>query len=151
MVMEAMAALDSGDIIAAERGLSDALDWDPDHIEARLARGRCLRDMGDISGAMSDFLKCQASAPHAPEAHIEIGNLFFARKDYGRAITHYTDALAIDPSHTLALCRRGISHHYRRRPARALEDLSEARQIDPSISNIDRYIQMVSAPNSRQR
>ena len=145
LVTLALLALGRGAIREAEQGLSDALDWDPTHIQARLARGRCLRDMGDIVGAMSDFLICQAQAPHAPDAHIEIGNLFFAKKDYGRAITHYSDALSIDPEHTMALCRRGISHHHRRRPVHALEDLSQARLIDPAIPNIDRYIHMVSS------
>jgi tetratricopeptide (TPR) repeat protein len=100
--------------------------------------------MGDIPAAMSDFIKCQRQAPHSPSPHIEIGNLFFAKKDYVRAISHYSDALSIQPEHTLALCRRGISHHYRRQPARAIDDLTVARRIDGNIPNIDRYIKMVS-------
>jgi tetratricopeptide (TPR) repeat protein len=150
LVGDALAARDRGDIHAAERQLTAALDWQPNHIEARIARGQCLRDMGDIPAAMSDFIKCQRQAPHSPSPHIEIGNLFFAKKDYVRAISHYSDALSIQPEHTLALCRRGISHHYRRQPARAIDDLTVARRIDGNIPNIDRYIKMVSITEKRR-
>ena len=98
---------------------------------------------------MSDFPKAQDSAPHSPLPHVELGDLFFARKDYSRAVQHYTDALERDPGHAMALCRRGICQHYRRRPDSALDDLRSAARINPEIANIDRYIRMVSGPLSR--
>ena len=102
--------------------------------------------MGDPIAAMSDFEKAIQIAPFSPEAHVEMGDVFFVRKDYGRAIQHYTDALERDPNHSMALCRRGMCHHYRQRPERALDDLTSARTVAPDIPNIDRYIRMVSTP-----
>ena len=93
---------------------------------------------------MSDFLLSQDYAAHSPEPHVEMGDLFFARKDYGRAIGHYDDALQIQPEHAMALCRRGISHHHIRRHSQAVEDLKQAARIDPNIPNIARYIRMAS-------
>lgn len=136
--------LRQGNMHAAMMHFSDALDWEPEQIEARLARGRCRRDLGDAAGAMSDFLLSQDHAPHSPEPHVEMGDLFFSRKDYSRAIAHYDDALELQPEHAMALCRRGISHHHTRRPGQALEDLREAARVDPSIPNITRYVRMVS-------
>lgn len=137
-------SLRQGNVRAAMVHFSDALDWDPEQIDARLARGRCRRDLGDTVGAMSDFLQSQDHAPHSPDPHVEMGDLFFARKDYGRAIAHYDDALELHPEHAMALCRRGISHHHTRRPSQALEDLTEAARVDPTIPNINRYVRMVS-------
>ena len=143
-VSEGFEALRHGNIRAATMHFSDALDWDPTQVEARLARGRCRRDLGDTAGAMSDFLLSQDYAAHSPEPHVEMGDLFFARKDYGRAIGHYDDALQIQPEHAMALCRRGISHHHIRRHSQAVEDLKQAARIDPNIPNIARYIRMAS-------
>jgi hypothetical protein len=148
-ITEAISALNQGNLRRAHGLFSDVLDWIPDHIEARLARGRCNRDMGDTAGAMSDFLRAQKKAPHASAPHIDIGDLFFARKDYSRAIAHYSDALSIEPTLALTLCRRGICHHYKRQPDRAIDDLRAAQRIDPEMPNIERYIHMVQ-PNTRR-
>jgi tetratricopeptide (TPR) repeat protein len=99
--------------------------------------------------ALSDFFKAEQSAPHAPEAHAELGDLFFAQKNYGRAIQHYSDALDRDPNHAMALCKRGICHHYRRQRDSALDDLRSAARINPDIPNIERYIRMVASPTRR--
>ena len=143
-VSEGFNALRHGNIRDATMHFSDALDWDPTQIEARLARGRCRRDLGDAAGAMSDFLLSQDYAAHSPEPHVEMGDLFFARKDYSRAIGHYDDALQLQPEHAMALCRRGISHHHIRRHSQAAEDLKQAARLDPNIPNIARYIRMAA-------
>ena len=122
-------AMRQGNIRAAVVHFSDVLDWDHEQIESRLARGRCRRDLGDTAGAMSDFLQSQAHAPHSPEPHVEMGDLFFARKDYSRAIAHYDDALELHPEHAMALCRRGLSTTIRVdrvRPSRTSNRLLES-------------------------
>jgi Tfp pilus assembly protein PilF len=147
LITAGLNALNRGEIKTATDLLSDALDWEPQNVEARLSRGQCLRDRGDSAGAMSDFLKAEQAAPHSCEPQVEIGNLFFSKKDYGRAIVHYTEALSIHPGHAMAMCRRGISFYHRRQPNQALDDLKAAKAIDASIPNIDRYITMVTRRN----
>jgi hypothetical protein len=146
---QAKDSIGRGDLANAHVHLTDVLDWEPAHVEARLARGRCSRDIGDPIAAMSDFEKAIQVAPFSPEAHVEMGDLFFARKDYGRAIQHYTDAIERDPNHPMALVRRGMCHHYRQHPADALDDLRSAQIAAPDMPNIDRYIRMVSTPKRR--
>ena len=148
-ITEAMAVLEKGDIRTAHQLFGDVLDWIPSHLEARIARGRCNRDLGDTVSALSDFKRAQQQNPLSPVPHIETGDLFFAKKDYLRAISHYDDALSIDPQNALTLCRRGICHHHRKRPESAVDDLVLAQRIDPEIPNIDRYIRMVR-PNRRR-
>jgi hypothetical protein len=139
-------ALSTGNLQQAHALFSDAIDWNNDRIDARIQRGRCSRDLGDLVGAMSDFLTAESISPHAPQPHIEMGDLFFAGKDYERAIAHYSDALSRDPEHAMAHCRRGMCHHYQRRSDLALQDLQQAQTIDPDIPNIGRYVQMVAHP-----
>ena len=140
----AQQALRRGTLGDAYMHLTDALDWNPTHLEARLMRGRCARDLGDRVAALSDFTRAMLTAPHSPMPHVDLGDLCFAVKDYAQAIAHYTEAVTRDPDHAMALCRRGICHHYRRRPELALDDLQAAARVNPDIANIDRYIRMVS-------
>ena len=132
-----------GNIQGAKLLFDDVLDWIPDHLEARIARGKCNRDLGDTVAAISDFIKAQQAQPHSPIPTIELGNLFFAKKDYIRAIGYYDAAIEIDPNDAMTLCRRGICFHHRKRPDRALEDLQLAQKINPNIPNIGRYVRMV--------
>ena len=142
-ITEASALLERGDIRTAHTLFSDVLDWIPSHLEARLARGRCSRDLGDTVAAFSDFQRAQMQNPNSPGPHIELGDLFFAKKNYARAISHYDEALSIDPQNALTLCRRGISHHHRKRADKAIDDLSLALRLNPEIPNIERYMRMV--------
>ena len=139
-------ALSTGNLHQAHALFSDAIDWDNERMDARIQRGRCSRDLGDLVGAMSDFLAAESISPQAPQPHLEMGDLFFARKDYERAVAHYSDALSRDPEHAMAHCRRGMCHHYQRRSDLALQDLQQAQKIDPEIPNIGRYVQMVANP-----
>jgi len=122
-VTEGMAQLGKGNVRAAHQLFSDVLDWVPSHLEARLARGRCSRDLGDTIAAYSDFQRALLQAPQSPSPYIELGDLFFAKKNYIRAISHYDEALSIAPRSAITLCRRGISHHHRKRTEQATADL----------------------------
>ena len=148
-ITEASAHLGRGDVRTAHALFSDVLDWIPSHLEARLARGRCSRDMGDTVAAYSDFQRAQMQNPHSPGPQVELGDLFFAKKNYTRAISHYDEALSIDPNNALTLCRRGICHHHRKRADQAIEDLVMAHRLNPEIPNIERYIQMVKPVGRR--
>ena len=71
-----------------------------------------------------------------------MGDLYFARKEYKRAIEFYDQAVEIDGSHAMARCRRGISHYYRKNFRQACQDLQRALALDPEIPNIRKYVQM---------
>jgi lipoprotein NlpI len=71
-----------------------------------------------------------------------MGDLYFARKEYRRAIEFYDQAVELDGSHAMARCRRGISHYYRKNFRQAFQDLQRAYSLDPEIPNIRKYVQM---------
>jgi tetratricopeptide (TPR) repeat protein len=120
--------------------LGDALDADPRRIDALLARGRFYLDLGDFPGAISDFLKAEGLAPRDPDVQVALGDLFQGRKDYGKAVSYYNRALAIDGDHALSLARRGMAHYYRKQFNAAVEDLERAKKLDPSLPHVDTYL-----------
>ena len=135
-------AMRQGNIRAAVVHFSDVLDWD--HEQPITSRPGQMPTRPRRHGRGDERLLLSQAHAHSPEPHVEMGDLFFARKDYSRAIAHYDDALELHPEHAMALCRRGISHHHTRRPSQAIEDLKQAARIDPNIPNISRYVRMVS-------
>ena len=68
--------------------------------------------------------------------------MYFARKDYRKAIEHFDAALTMDSKHAMAYCRRGISHYYRKNYKQALTDLNKAQKLDQDIPNIRTFITM---------
>ena len=139
----AESAIQAGRLAEAVTLYGDALDMEPDHLDARLGRGQAHLHQGQFAAAMSDFQRAEDTAPASPAPLAAMGDLFFARKDYTRAVARYDQALDRDQGHTMALCRRGICHHYRGRPDLALADLVLARDLDPTIPSIDAYVAMV--------
>jgi tetratricopeptide (TPR) repeat protein len=140
----ATSALASGDLNQAIVFFTDALDIQPEHLHARLARGRCWRERGEYGAALSDFHRAEDAAPLSAAPIFEIADLYFARKSYAQAITLYGRAIQQDPDHAMAHCRRGISHHLRGHKDQAESDLRTALTLDPEIPNIARYLRMVS-------
>jgi tetratricopeptide (TPR) repeat protein len=150
MMSEALAAVSTGRLSDAVVHYGDVLDLEPDSRSARIGRGRALMNLGQYAAAMSDFQRAEDADPDAPEPMVAMGDLFFARKDYERAIHRYDAALERQPEHAMALCRRGICHHYRASRDLALDDLTQAQRIDPGIPSIERYVAMARSAQPRR-
>ena len=118
----------------------DVLDAQPEHIGARLARGRLLLDLGDYVAAASDLQRAETVAADRPDLHAALGDLFFARKDYRRAQGHYDSAVALDGSHAHALYKRGLGKYYRKEFPDAVEDLERAKKLDGSLPGLDNFL-----------
>ena len=139
-VTEAEDAVARGDFLAAAQRYSDVLDVAPNHVSAWLARGRVWLALGDYNRAMNDFVQAEDRYSDSPEPPVAVGELYFARKDYARAIPYFDVALTLAPNHAMALCRRGLSHHYRKCHALALDDLVRAKALDPDIPSISSHL-----------
>ena len=150
-IQQAEAAEKKGNLREAVVFYDDLLSYDPHNLTGHLGRGRCLVEMGDYGAAMSDFTRAEDIAPQSPDPLVEMGNLFFARKEYNRAITYYTHAIDLDNGHAMAFSRRGISYYHRRKYAEAHDDLTEASKRNASIPGLQRYIQMTSRKLKKRR
>jgi tetratricopeptide (TPR) repeat protein len=140
----ARAAEQAGNLRDAVECYGDLLSFDPYSLDAHLGRGRCLVDLGDYGAAMSDFTRAEDLAPDSPEPVVEMGNLYFARKEYKKAIAYYDHAIEQSPNHAMALCRRGICYYHRKRMSEAHADLKRAEALGAQVPGLQRYIQMTA-------
>jgi tetratricopeptide (TPR) repeat protein len=72
---------------------------------------------GDFDGAARDYEELVRSGQDTPNLFYNLGNAYFRKKDFGRAILNYQRALALDPRHPEAQAKLRIA----RDEARALE------------------------------
>jgi len=72
---------------------------------------------GDFSAAISDYEELVRSGQDTPNLFYNLGNAYFRKKDFGRAILNYERALALEPHHPEAQANLRIA----RDEARALE------------------------------
>ncbi|GEM_PF-5739352 len=135
-------AIQKGNLSVAADRWTDLLDLVPDHAGAYIGRGRCYLELGDYAAAMSDFQKAEDLDKDDVEPVVAMGDLYFARKEYQRAIECFDHALERQPGHAMARCRRGISHYQRKNYRQAFLDLQRAYNLDPNIPNIRKYVQM---------
>jgi len=140
----AAARLAAGGGLYAEAATAwgEVLSLAPDDVEARLGRGSALQELGDFAAAAEDLAYAVTLAPAAFAPAQAIADLAFFRKDYEESIVRYDAALRIDPSHALALCRRGLARFHLRDWRNAAADLELARATDPTIPQIDTYIRL---------
>ena len=71
----------------------------------------------DFSAAVSDYEELVRSGQDTPNLFYNLGNAYFRKKDFGRAILNYERALALEPHHPEAQANLRIA----RDEARALE------------------------------
>jgi len=72
---------------------------------------------GDFNAAISDYEELVRSGQDTPNLFYNLGNAYFRKKDFGRAILNYERTLALEPHHPEAQANLRIA----RDEARALE------------------------------
>lgn len=83
----------------------------------QFAKGNQEFSAGDFDSAARDYEELVRSGHDAPNLFYNLGNAYFRKKDFGRAILNYERALALDPRHPEAQANLRIA----RDESRALE------------------------------
>ena len=84
-------------IADAETHLNRAAATNPDHPAVHLLRGKLLRDTGDQTQAVQEFLAVIAKDPTYAEAHYLLGTLYQSTRQFEEATAHYEKAIENDP------------------------------------------------------
>jgi len=83
----------------------------------QFAKGNQEYAAGDFDSATRDYEESVRSGNDTPNLFYNLGNAYFRKKDFGRAILNYERALALDPHHPEAQANLRIAQD----EARALE------------------------------
>lgn len=84
---------------------------------AQLAKANQEYAAGDFNAAVNDYEELVRSGQDTPNLFYNLGNAYFRKKDFGRAILNYERALALEPHHPEAQANLHIAQD----EARALE------------------------------
>lgn len=89
-----------------------------------------------LCGYLSFIFFCSHS--QSLKEHLAKADRYYARKDYGRALDSYLDALAADPGDALTNFKTGVCYLNEGNSSQAVVYLEKAYQLDP---NVDPFIE----------
>jgi hypothetical protein len=136
LLVASAAVLDvRGDSLAADRWLAEAVDVDPGHVDARLARSRRALERRDLAAAVRELELAREAAPGDLTVRNNLGILYIQAQRFEEADLELRTAISLDP-------RPAGPWYYRGHVARAARDLEsaiiyyrEALKRDPRYGN----------------
>ncbi len=123
-----------GDRQGAIEDFSQAIELNPNYVNAYYNRGIVRYILGDNKGAIADFNEVLRINPNLFQAYVNRGN---ARDDSGDsqgAIADYNEALRINPSDSKAYYNRGVTRSRLGDNKGAIADYNEALRINPNYA-----------------
>src|SRR5262249_32840349 len=95
-------ALRAGDLMRAQVLLSEAARADPSNVQARMALGAALGELGRLDEAIAALQEAAALAPGLAAAHYNLGNVLEKAGRLEEARQAYRFTLQVDPTHQRA-------------------------------------------------
>lgn len=108
-----------------------ACELAPEHPEAHAARGKVLREMGELDDAQTAFREAASLAPHDDVYQTWLAIVLDNQGDYQGAVRQFSHILARHPDDIWTLSNRGLSYLALNLPDRALADFSRCIELDP--------------------
>jgi tetratricopeptide (TPR) repeat protein len=102
-------------------------------------RGRIRQQLGDFTGAMSDYDRAIDLDPQMAQAYANRADIYINRGDYPRALLQCNQAIRFDPHLVCAHYQRGVINTEVGNLHAALADYHRLIQIDPH--DLNAYIQ----------
>lgn len=106
---------------SVHKGYEDFLARNPGHVEARIAYGSFLNDIGDEPAAETQWEKAREMAPNNPAVWNNLANLNGHGGDVKKSFGYYAKAMELDPTEpvyvqnlatTVFLFRKDAMEHY---------------------------------------
>jgi tetratricopeptide (TPR) repeat protein len=89
----------------------------------------------ELGGALTQFKKALELNPNMPEAHINLGNIYLAQKDYTNAAGEYQKALELKPDNVLAHYNYGLVLTGQDNVEGAVNQYRETVRLNPNYAN----------------
>ena len=120
-----------GDLDAALRELSQAIDRCSSLAEAWAHRGRVYYELGQFEDAINNYEQAIKLSPDLPEALFGRANALSAMHRYDDAILAYQALLKRNPRHAEAWCDLGTAFHILRRYRKSIDCFRDAINVKP--------------------
>ena len=121
-----------GDLAAAERDYTRALELDPGRAVAWIDRAALRGQRGDYRGAAADASRAITLDPADPDGWINRAQARQVQGDLHGALADWDRALALDPGHAVALCNRALVRSQTGDPAGARVDAERCLELAPT-------------------
>ncbi len=97
-----------------------------------LTRGVEFHFKGNLKQALKLFRQAEKIAPHRPDVHENIGNIYRDMPDFKKAIEYYNRSIEIDPENPSAYTNRGVTYMLNGHTGKAMDDFNRALVLEPS-------------------
>jgi tetratricopeptide (TPR) repeat protein len=141
-----------GEALFAQNKPQDALQYlekaaadDPAHVQAYLYLGIAYEQLGRIDDAIAAYTKIlPRGGQETARIACNLGNVWFARGDFGNAIRYYTEALNADPGFASAYLNRANARIRAGAVGEAVEDYGAYLNLEPRSPQRPRIEQLVA-------
>jgi serine/threonine protein kinase len=113
---------------------NEAINLNPNYVEAYNARGLAHDSLGDKQAAIADYTQAIKINPNYAKAYHNRGNVRSDLGDKQAAIADYTQAIKINPNYIIAYNGRGIARSDLGDKQAAIADYTQAIKINPNYS-----------------
>ncbi len=108
---------------------SQAIELNPEFVEAYLKRGMTRYKLGDDRGTLKDCNQALQINPNLAQAYYYQGRARYRLGYTQAAIEAYTQAIRLEPDYAQAYYHRGLANHDLKELALAIEDLQKASEF----------------------
>lgn len=132
----AQAALDAGDLAAAEQGFRAAVAGDPKSAQAQFGLGNVLVRQGKLADAATAYTAALALDPKLAAAHANLGVVYYQQGQLAQAAASFKAALAITPDDAQTTYLLAAVRIQENNLAEAETLLVKARALDPDLPEV---------------
>ena len=130
---QGLEAMNAGNLKQAIREFQQAIQYQPDSVEAHNHLGVALARMGDQDGALKEFQRATILEPNDPTAYNNLGGLMAGKGGLEGAINNFEEAIKLKADFAeahynlgLVLLRKGLRE-------RSMVEFQKARELDPRL------------------
>ncbi len=124
---------DQGHFEKAESLFKEALEMDPDFVQAHLGLGVLYKQIALFEQSEAEYKRTIELDPSFAEAYMNLGALYATQKRYEEAIAQYDLAAPLNPYNAQIFFNRGVAYSNSNHFAQAREEYRKAIALQPSL------------------